>query len=226
MLLTIFVGVVYLLTAFHDAHLHLEEIVAQRTAALPAEIAERTRLEVAKIRSERLSVVGKMAAEMAHEVRKPLGSIALNLVLSDMLDPKLAFLHDEFERAKVKLPIEFDPARPEVNADAEQLWQAMLNLIRNGLEAMPNGGELTVSTKRHDRQAILRVRDNGCGMTDAQIKRVFDPFFTTKPGGTGLGLALVHQIVSEHGGRVECESAPGMGRGREYGSLRPSIRRA
>jgi signal transduction histidine kinase len=128
-----------------------------------------------------------------------------------MLDPKLAFLHDEFERARVKLRTDLDPALPAVNADADQLWQAMLNLIHNSLEAMPDGGELTVSARHLDREAVLRVSDTGSGMTDAQVKRVFDPFFTTKSGGTGLGLALVHQIVSEHGGRVECESAPGMG---------------
>ena len=81
MLLAFFLVVVYLLSAFQTAHHHLEETVQQRTAALQAEIAERKRLEIAKLQSERLAVVGTMAAEVAHEVRNPLGSITLNLDL-------------------------------------------------------------------------------------------------------------------------------------------------
>ena len=111
----------------------------------------------------------------------------------------------------VKLLTHFDPAAGTIHADAEQLWQATLNLIRNSLEAMPDGGELTVGTWREDGQVRLRVTDTGKGMSEEQLKKVFAPFFTTKPSGTGLGLALVQQIISEHGGHVECESAPGQG---------------
>ncbi|MHB8520018.1 MAG: two-component system sensor histidine kinase NtrB [Limisphaerales bacterium] len=267
MLLIVFAVVVYLLTAFHDAHLHLEGLVAQRTSALREEIAERKRLEAATIRAKQLALVGTMAAEMAHEVRNPLGSIALNLdlvrkeigklgetshhapeegnllvnemraevhriqhVLEDYLkfarisklqwrsvavnewmEEKLAFMKEEFAQAGVKLRTDFDPTLPNVKADAEQLWQATLNLIRNGLEAMPEGGELTVSTRHLEKQAILGVSDNGEGITDEHLKQVFEPFFSTKPAGTGLGLALVQQIMIEHGGHVECESAKGKG---------------
>jgi signal transduction histidine kinase len=76
---------------------------------------------------------------------------------------------------------------------------------------MSDGGELTVGTWREGKQALLRVSDSGRGMTEEQIKRVFEPFFTTKKGGTGLGLALVQQIATEHGGHVECESTRGKG---------------
>lgn len=267
MLLVLFAVVVYLLTAFHDAHLHLEDTVAQRTAALREEIAERKRLETANIRAERLAVVGTMAAEVAHEIRNPLGSIALNLdliqkeigslaetsrhlpreggvlvsemrtevhriqhvledylqfarlpkpkrrpvALNEWIDQKLAFLGGNFAQAGVKLHTSFDPALKSVNADGEQLWQATLNLIRNGLEAMPEGGEMIVSTWREDGEARIRVADTGAGMTAEQLQQVFVPFFSTKPSGTGLGLALVQQIMIEHGGHVECESAKGKG---------------
>ena len=111
----------------------------------------------------------------------------------------------------MKLQTHFDPALKTINADGEQLWQATLNLIRNGLDAMPDGGELTVSTWREGGEVRLRVTDSGKGMSGEQLKQVFMPFFTTKPQGTGLGLTLVQQIVTEHGGHVECESLAGKG---------------
>ena len=120
-------------------------------------------------------------------------------------------MNGKFERARVKLHTHFDPAVGTINADAEQLWQAMLNLIRNSLEAMPDGGELTIGTWREGGQVRLRVTDTGKGMSEEQLKQVFAPFFTTKPSGTGLGLALVQQIVTEHGGHLECESAQRQG---------------
>ncbi len=262
MFLILFLFVVHLISAFQAAHFHLEETVQQRTAALEAEIKERQRLEVAKIQAERLAMVGTMAAQVAHEIRNPLGSITLNLdliqkeisklaergghsteesrslvvemreevhriqsvleeylqfarlpkpqlrpvPLNEFLAQKLDFMNGTFERAGVKRLTHFDPAVKTISADAGQLWQATLNLIRNSLDAMPAGGELTVGTWREGGQVRLRVTDTGKGMSEEQLKKVFAPFFTTKPGGTGLGLALVQQIAAEHGGHLECES--------------------
>jgi len=76
---------------------------------------------------------------------------------------------------------------------------------------MPAGGELTIATWRDGHQVLLRVSDTGKGMTEEQRQRLFVPFFTTKKSGTGLGLALVQQIATEHGGHVECESTSGKG---------------
>jgi signal transduction histidine kinase len=234
---------------------------------LREEIAERKRLEIATRSSERLAAMGVMAAELAHEVRNPLGSIVLNLdlllkevnqlagtrphspdegrllvneiraeiqrvqqvledymqfaraskpqrrplALNDFIEQKLAFKHYQFEQAGVNLTTDFDPSLTIVEADGEQVWQAVMNLIRNSLEAMPAGGELAVSTRKDGADAAVRVRDTGIGMSEDQLKHVYDPFFTTKASGTGLGLALVHQIVTEHGGHVECEGEIGKG---------------
>ncbi len=113
--------------------------------------------------------------------------------------------------ANVRLSTHFDPTLAVINVDSEQLWQAVLNLIRNSCEAMLAGGELTIGTWRDGDQVLLRVGDSGKGLTPEQVQRVFTPFYTTKKEGTGLGLALVQQIVTEHGGHVECESVSGKG---------------
>jgi signal transduction histidine kinase len=267
MLLLLFVVIVLLLSAFKTAHYRLEETVQKRTSALQVEIAQRQRAEAARLQAERLAAVGAMAAEVAHEVRNPLGSIALNLdliqkevhglaqssrhpaeegesliremrvevqriqhVIDDYLQfarlpkpqrqpldlntwlaEKLAFLNTSLERACIKLRTMFDPCLKSVNADPEQLWQAILNLIRNAIEAMPQGGELTVDTREDSQHAAVSIRDQGKGMTSEQLGRMFVPFFSTKPSGTGLGLTLVQQIITEHGGHVQCESRSGRG---------------
>jgi signal transduction histidine kinase len=131
--------------------------------------------------------------------------------LNGFLDRKIGFLRGELEGSNVKLRTHFDPALTLIHADAEQLWQTVLNLIRNSREAMPGGGELTIGTWRDGVRALLRVSDNGKGMTAEQLERLFEPFYTTKKEGTGLGLTLVQQIVTEHGGHIECESASGKG---------------
>ncbi len=267
MLFVIFFTVVLLLSAFQKAHHHLEETVGRRTSALQSEIKERKRLEAAKIQAERLATVGTMAAQVAHEIRNPLGSITLNLdliikeieLLSDVkghlphegralvkdmrsevrriqrvvedylqfarfpkverqrldlnlfLRQKLAFLSRELEHENVTLRTDFDPALAKISADAEQLWQTVLNLVRNSCEAMPVGGELIIGTLQEGQHALLRVSDSGKGMNEEQVRRVFEPFFTTKKEGTGLGLTLVQQIATEHGGHIECESISGKG---------------
>jgi signal transduction histidine kinase len=133
------------------------------------------------------------------------------LAMNTLLEQRLAFMLGTFEQARVKLRTEFDPALVAVHADADQIWEAVLNLVQNSLEAMPDGGELFVSTRREDKQALLRVTDTGAGINPEQLALVFRPFFTTKTAGTGLGLALVQQIAVENGGYIECDSVEGRG---------------
>lgn len=267
MLFVFFLVVVWLLTAFQRSHYHLEQIVEQRTAALRAEIEERKRLEQAKLQAERLGVVGSMAAQVAHEIRNPLGSISLNLdligeeldafanssggstaecqvllremrsqvlrirqvlqeylrfarmpkseraaiSLASFLEEKLNFVQPLLDQKHVDLSRTLDPHLPPVYVDAEQLWEAILNLIGNALDAMPEGGNLTVSAQRHGAEALVSISDNGCGMTAEEARHLFVPFFTTKSDGTGLGLAYTQRVVNEHGGKINCATARGKG---------------
>jgi len=131
--------------------------------------------------------------------------------LNEILDQGLAFLDSLFTATKVTVTKELDPGLPVLNADEGQLWQAILNLVRNAIEAMPRGGTLTVRTESQANQVILTIRDTGKGMTELERGQVFTPFFSTKVGGTGLGLPLTQQIINEHGGQIRCESAPEQG---------------
>jgi signal transduction histidine kinase len=261
MLFVFFFVVVYLLTAFRRSHYHLEQMVERRTAALRSEMEERKRLEHAKLQAERLAVVGSMAAQVAHEIRNPLGAISLNLdligeevnahpsgegqmllremrlqvlrihqvlqeylrfgrmpksertvlSLNGWLEEKLNFVQPLLDQKHVDLKRKLDPDLPPVQGDADQLWEALLNLIRNAVDAMPAGGNLTVSAKRSGAEALLSISDNGRGMSEEEARNLFVPFFTTKGDGTGLGLAYAQQVINEHGGRIDCSTVRGKG---------------
>lgn len=100
-----------------------------------------------------------------------------------------------------------------VPMDADRMGQVLLNLLLNGLEAMPGGGKLSVTAEMDESRGKARftVRDTGGGIPQSDLTHVFDPYFTTKSSGTGLGLAIVHKIVESHGGEVHLESEEGKG---------------
>jgi CheY-like chemotaxis protein/anti-sigma regulatory factor (Ser/Thr protein kinase) len=101
---------------------------------------------------------------------------------------------------------------PPVAGDESALREVLTNLIFNAVDAMPNGGSITLETVVENDQAIIRVRDTGAGMSEEVRQRCLEPFFSTKgEQGTGLGLAMVYGIVERHRGKLEIESAPGKG---------------
>ena len=131
--------------------------------------------------------------------------------ITNLLEEKLNFMQPLLAEKDVELKKAFDPDLPPVEADPEQLWEALLNLIRNAVDAMPHGGNLGVSANRSDSKALIRISDTGLGMTKEQARNLFVPFFTTKRDGTGLGLAHTLQIINEHGGKIDYTTAPGKG---------------
>jgi PAS domain S-box-containing protein len=216
------------------------------------------------IQSERLAVVGRMAANVAHEIKNPLGTIVLNAeLLGEELDklgsesaaecqellgiiksevdrllevveeylqfarlPKIKleegsvneaisdlflFLREELDERKLLLVEELDPQLPRVQLDPKQLRQALLNIVKNSFEAMPEGGKLTLTTAQRDGKVQITIGDTGKGISPENQELVFTPFFSTKHGGTGLGLSITSHIVKEHRGTIGFESYEGLG---------------
>ena len=100
---------------------------------------------------------------------------------------------------------------PALNFDAKQILQVLINLFKNALEAMPRGGEITVTTRVQGGNVEMVVADTGEGMPPEVAANIFQPYFTTKAKGTGLGLAISQNIIQEHGGVISVESTPGRG---------------
>jgi two-component system nitrogen regulation sensor histidine kinase GlnL len=139
-----------------------------------------------------------------------------------ILNDVLALQRQAPDWGQIALRTEFDPSLPEVLGDRAQLTQVFLNLVRNAVESLGGHGELTVSTRIETRYHVRRrshrnqflsvtVTDDGPGVPEDVQSHLFSPFFTTKARGTGLGLAVCHRIVAEHGGIIAHEPRPGRG---------------
>jgi two-component system sensor histidine kinase HydH len=111
----------------------------------------------------------------------------------------------------IELECDVDPLLPPVPVDARLLRQALLNVTMNAVQAMKQGGKLTVRARRDGDAAQVEISDTGTGIPQEIRQRVFEPFFTTKASGTGLGLAVVKRIVEEHRGKISLSSEMGAG---------------
>ena len=133
--------------------------------------------------------------------------------LNELIRDGLFFLESRFVKAGISLTCELDPTLPHITADRSQMLQVLTNLVVNSVQAMPNGGRLNITTSAGNSHVQVVVEDNGCGMDEVVIKDIFHPFFTTKDldQGTGLGLSVVHGIVTAHDGRIDATSRPGEG---------------
>ncbi len=134
----------------------------------------------------------------------------LHAILDEVLDSLVA---NELTLAHVAVEKRFGPTSPRVLTDRNQLIQVLVNLVKNAVDAMPEGGCVTVTTHLRGDRVAVSIRDTGCGIPREALERVFMPFFTTKdPGkGTGLGLSVSYSIIRNFGGDFYVESAPGVG---------------
>ncbi len=133
--------------------------------------------------------------------------------LNQLVEEGLYFVESRCTRAGVELVRKLAEDLPALAVDKAQMHQVLVNLVVNAVQAMPDGGRLTIRTASDSEEVSLVVQDTGAGMTEETMKKMFIPFFTTKDvnEGTGLGLAVVHGIVISHGGDIGVESEPGRG---------------
>ena len=133
------------------------------------------------------------------------------LDIKGVLLETLNFMRVEIEGRAVTVNCLWSESLPKIRGDAEQLKQAFYNLIKNAVQAMPQGGVLTISCNYDDRSVLAAISDKGSGIKREDASHIFSPHFTTKEKGNGIGLMVVERIVREHGGRISFASTVGEG---------------
>jgi two-component system sensor histidine kinase HydH len=131
--------------------------------------------------------------------------------LGPLVDSVIALVSHTAEQSNITIRRILPALLPAVEIDAEQIKQVVLNLAINGIQAMPHGGTLEFVVSSTGTSVVLSVKDEGEGISSEDLDPIFDPFFTTKDTGTGLGLSVAHQIVSQHGGAIEAQRNPQKG---------------
>jgi signal transduction histidine kinase len=155
--------------------------------------------------------IDRLVQDLLGYVKPKEPELAAIRVHVDIVSLVIEFARPELERRGIACEDIPPTEEPLVMADAAALHQALLNIILNAMEAMPNGGRLRVVTEHRDRKVRILVSDTGAGVPDDVRERIFEPFVTSKLRGTGLGLAKVMLVVKQHGGSVEFESEVGRG---------------
>jgi signal transduction histidine kinase/CheY-like chemotaxis protein len=174
--------------------------------------------------AESLTMIRQAAHDGAQTVRRiqeftrtrstrPFGRVDLRQVLREVVDLARPRWRDQAQSRGVTYDVRVEGGTvPLVAGTVEELREALLNLLNNGLEAMPAGGTFTFHAASEGEHVVIRAADRGCGMSEETRRRVFEPFFTTKGAqGNGLGLAVVWGIVARHGGEITVDSALGHG---------------
>ena len=186
-----------LLRARQQSPEQFEEIFQESASTLLAEIAN-------------LKTIVSRFSEFSRMPQPQFQRVQLNEVVESVARLFQAQLRAP-ERAAIECKLELAEVTSTIAADPELLHRALSNLVLNAMDAMLQGGTLTLRTRREGEWAVLEVADTGTGLTPEECKRLFTPYYTSKAHGTGLGLAMVQSVVSDHGGRIGVRSEPGRG---------------
>ncbi len=160
--------------------------------------------------NEEVTRLESMIAEMRDFVKRPSAQKEpgnLEVLVDEVVD----LFEDSLQERRITVNREKAPETPSLSFDRQQIHQVLINLFKNALEAMPQGGKLTVATRVQGPNLELSITDTGQGMTPEVKASIFQPYFTTKEKGSGLGLAICQNILEEHGGCIIAESAPEQG---------------
>ena len=142
---------------------------------------------------------------------RPVEIKAEPLPLQEILKELAALEESHARQSNVRIHVIAAPNLPALKADPSHLTQVLLNLMLNGLQAMPHGGTLTLEAKTSNNNFLIAVTDTGTGIAAENLSRIFDPYFTTKAQGSGLGLAISRRIIEAHGGTITVTSEAGQG---------------
>jgi len=175
---------------------------------LPSENSQQEDLKVIEEEIHRMNEIVDQFLRFA----KPAPPFFEKTDVLSIVEETLQLLRPQIEKQRIVVEKEFQ-ALPMIQMDPEQMKQAMLNLLLNAIQAMPEGGQLTLKGRNsEDGQWIhLSIQDSGMGISGEDIDKLFDPFFSTKEGGIGLGLSITHRIIDQHHGKIEVETIPGEG---------------
>jgi len=171
-----------------------DEVFREGTATLLAELVQLKQ------------IVGRFS-DFARMPAPDIQPVEFNSLVSDTLK----LFAGQLTLARVQAVTDLDPAVRTVPVDPEQMTRVVRNLVLNAIDAMPEGGTLTLRTAAMPGGVRLAISDTGQGLTPEECARLFTPYYTTKNHGTGLGLAIVQSVVSDHGGRISVESEKGRG---------------
>jgi signal transduction histidine kinase len=126
--------------------------------------------------------------------------------VEEVLEKNIPFFSSQIEDQNCSITKRFEQNLPKVMADASMLYQAFLNILINAMQAMPEGGEISIKIKSNDNGVTIFFEDDGEGISDDVFEKIWTPFYTTKEKGTGLGLGIVKNIIEAHGGEVYMEN--------------------
>jgi signal transduction histidine kinase len=147
------------------------------------------------------------------EFSKPKPAHLVETSINDVVQSVHEFIRVQLRKHGVQVHVELQDSLPPVLIDPAQVSQVLINLVINAMQAMPEGGDLTITTRRDPKKKRLdlRVIDTGVGIPPENIDKIFDPFFTNKPEGTGLGLAIARQLLEKNQATIQVESKVGKG---------------
>ena len=123
--------------------------------------------------------------------------------IEEIIEKNITFLSMQIEEKGYIIKQNYQNSLPKIQADADMLYQSFLNILINGMQAMPNGGTISVAISANDKIVTIEFEDEGQGIGDDILEKIWDPFFTTKEMGTGLGLGVVKNIIESHGGSIQ-----------------------
>jgi len=165
------------------------------------------RLEILARAVDRQEVILDSFMDLARLPQPKFHSSDILSLLNEILD----FIEPEMQKLNISLVRDFNDGLPEIELDNGQIKQALLNVIKNANQAMPNGGQLIVKAYRTNGAVSIDIIDTGMGVPPDRIDKLFDLFYSTKKDGTGLGLSITERIIKMHGGDINVKSQEGKG---------------